>query len=138
MKSIVVSLFAVVVFLITLPLLASAQEIKKGDQKTLVVSAGVDVENPDPARKSSDPFAADYYDVCGVKNGGTVTVEGIDGDLLLVRYSVTGPQYHPRDCLTGVLFFTTKKDFFMMTAVDSRIQAEKERKKVLLKRFADD
>lgn len=125
----IVSLFAVALLI---PPLVSAQEIKKGDQATVLGWTSVDVKNLDPVENSSASFS--YSMSCGIHHGGTVTVVGIDGNRLLVRYSI-GSAQNGMCCPTGVLFFTTKETFSKMKEEYRQIRAAEQNEKNLVKRL---
>lgn len=130
MKRMIISLFAVALLI---PSLASAQEIKKGDTATVPGWAWVDVKNRDPV-KSGNGSSFGYGESCGIQHGGTVTVVGIEGNRLLVRYSIGGTQFGT-PCPTGVLFFTTKETFLKMTAEYRRVRQSEQAEKDLVERL---
>lgn len=71
----VILLFAVVSLLV--PLLAFAQEFKKGDQATVPDWTWVEVKNLDPGVVWNGNSSFGYGDPCGIQRGGIVTVVGI-------------------------------------------------------------
>lgn len=129
MKSLVVSLF-VVWFLLGLPLLASAQEVKQGDQATVPNEEVVDVKNP------SEIGSLSYGDSCIIKRGGRLTVVGmavdINGPRLLVRYMLSDGKRNAAECPTGILFFISKQKFSEMSAEYQKIQEAEAREKVIV------
>ncbi len=109
-------------------------DIKKGDTATVPGHAWVDVKNLGSVRSGNSSF--EYGHSCSIKRGGTVTVAGIDGDRLLVRYSVDGTQYGA-PCPTGILFFTTKEKFSKMTMEYHKIITAEEAEQSLVKRLSN-
>jgi len=129
MKRTIISLFAGVPLI---PSLASAQEVKEGDTATVPGWAWVDVKNPEPIKSGNTSFG--YNESCGIQHGGTVTVVGIEGNRLLVRYSIGGTQFGT-PCPTGVLFFTTKETFSKMTAEYRRVRQSEQNEKDFVKQL---
>lgn len=130
MKRMIISLFMVALLI---PSLASAQEVKKDDKAIVSSWAWVDVKNPDPVESGNSSFG--YGQSCGVQYGGTMKVVGIEGNRLLVRYSIDGTQFGS-PCPTGVLFFITKESFSKMTAEYHRVRAAEQSEKDLVKRLS--
>jgi hypothetical protein len=114
------------------PSLASAQEIKKGDKATVPDWTWVDVKNPESVESGNTSFG--YGEHCGIQRGGTVTVVGIEGNRLLVRYSISGTQFGT-PCPSGILFFTTKETFSKVTAEYRRVRAAEQSERNLVKRL---
>lgn len=119
--------------LIMIPVLASANDIKKGDVAKVPSWTWVDVKNVQPVKSGNTSFS--YGEHCGVQHGGTVTVLGVVGDRVLVRYSIADVQYGT-PCPSGIVFFTTKGTFSAMTAEYHRINAANEREKNLVAKLS--
>ena len=125
---------AIVAFmLVLLPLRSSAQQVKKGDRATVPGWTRVEVKNPEPVK--SVISSVGYGEFCGIQQGSTVTVVGIEGDRLLVRYSIGGGGPRGTPCLSGVVFFTTKEAFSKMTAEYHRVQKAEQDELELVRRL---
>lgn len=112
------------------PLFASAAEIREGDTTTVPEIMSVIVKNLEPIGNGS--FR--YGDQCNIKHGAKVTVVGIDGNRVLVRYSLAEYNSHAgSSCMHGVLFFVTKAEFLGMSAKHAATSGEKKIIKQLLK-----
>ena len=109
-----------------------AQDIKKGDEAKVPIWEWVNVKNPNPVKSGNSTFS--YDDFCGIQYGGTVTMVGIEGDNLLVRYSIDGTQYGT-PCPDGALFFITKERFSKMTDEYNRIFSAKKAEKNLVQKL---
>ncbi len=110
----------------------AAQEIKKGDKATVPAWEWVEVRNLEPVKGGNHDFG--FGDSCGIEEGGTVTVVGIEGGRLLVHYSISGTKFGT-PCPNGVLFFTTKERFSRMTAEYNRMRAAKQGEKDTVRRL---
>ena len=129
MKRITALLFAAVLLI---PSLVLAQNIKKGDTAIVPDWEWVDVKNARPVSSGNNEFG--YGRSCGVKRGGIVTVVGIDGDRLLVRYQIAGTPFGT-PCPSGVLFFIKKETFSKMTAEYHRVLKAEQDEKNLIERL---
>ena len=108
--------------------LVLAEEIKKGDTQTVPDREWVDVVNPKPVEQKYRGSTKDLKrgDTCSIQKGGKVTVIGIDGDRVLVRYTSPAPSIGT-PCPSGVLFFVSKDKFQDMTPRYSEITAQEKR-----------
>jgi hypothetical protein len=106
--------------------------IKKGATATVPGWKWVDVKNSAPLKIGKSSFG--YGETCGIQRGGVVTVVGIEGDRILVRYSMPGLPSGTA-CPSGVLFFTDKRTFSGMTAEHRRIDETERAEKSLVERL---
>ena len=120
-----------VVAMLALSTAALGADPKKGDTAKVGGWEWVDVKNTEVVRSGNNEFS--YNRSCGIQQGGTVTVVGIDGDRLLVRYSINGTMYGT-PCPSGIVFFITKERFSKMTAeFNSAVTAENAEKSIIKK-----
>ncbi len=127
--------------LLMFPLLASAQGIldgvilvEKGDTAIMPHPKLVTLKNLE--KISVVPGAPNRYgEECVTERGGTLSVVGIDGDRLLVRYSITAR--NAGHCQSGSLFFVGMQEFSEMTAKFRQLQEDEEKEKALIKRFLE-
>lgn len=108
--------------------------ITKGDKATVPDNMWVAIKNLEPLKSKNNEFS--YGDRCVIQRGGTVKVVGIDGDHVLVRYSIKGPQFGA-SCPSGALFFITKTEFSEMTARYHQVQKREEGGKTLIRRLTE-
>jgi hypothetical protein len=133
-KFFAVSLSLTVALLV--PSLILAQDIKKGDKTVVPSWELVEVKNLEPI-KSSGNRDFSYGDSCDIQKGGTVTVVGIDGERLLVCYSISGGPQHGISCPSGVVFFIKKEHFTRMITEHNRVRAAEQAEKDLIKRLLE-
>ena len=91
------------------------QEIRNGSEVTVLNWKWVEVKNTQPIKNGNNTFIPGAQ--CGVEVGGVVTVVKIDGNDLVVRYSIGGPRQNTTYgtlCPTGVFFSTTRESFSRM------------------------
>jgi len=69
------------------------------------------VQNPDGISGSKKKFA--YGSQCQAKHGGVLTVIALDGEALLIRYSISGLQRGSK-CPNGTLFHERTEKFNMV------------------------
>ncbi|MCK5416814.1 hypothetical protein KAI92_05305 [Candidatus Parcubacteria bacterium] len=124
--------FAVIIALFVVTAGAFAQDVQKGDSAKVLSREWVDIKNPDPIKNRNVTFK--YDDSCNIQCGGIVTVVGIHGDLLLVRYTIDDKQSSGTLCPSDVVFFVAKEKFLTMTdKYNRRVQDEKTSEKNLIK-----
>ncbi|MDP1689629.1 MAG: hypothetical protein Q8L52_00245 [bacterium] len=110
---------ALVALILLVPALASAQDVKKGEKQIVPAWTWVEVRNLEPIESGNTGFA--FGESCGIQGGGSVSAVGMDGNRILVRYSITGVQYGSA-CPAGVLFFMAKDSFAKMTVEYRQVQ----------------
>lgn len=124
--------FFIILAIIFMPMAAFGAGIKKGDVAFAPNLGWVDVKNLDTVRGGNSEFI--YGDVCGIFDGGTIAVIGIDSERVLARYSIEGAQFGGA-CPSGIIFFIPKDRFPRMTekdraaAIAAKIKAAAEKAK---------
>lgn len=119
------------VALLVLPMAAFGVDIKKGDTAKVGGWEWVDVKNLQTVPSGNTSFS--YGDSCGIQQGGVVVV-GIEGNRVLVRYSINGTMCGT-PCPNGVVFFLTKERFSRMTAEYHSAVAAEDADKNLVKKL---
>ncbi|MFC1756325.1 hypothetical protein ACFLY1_00045 [Patescibacteria group bacterium] len=95
------------IFVLATPLCVLAQNVKVGDEILVIEGKPVIAKKVNSAEKISS-FGG-TYESCQIERGGNAIVVGVQGELLLVRYSIEHPKL-PNSC-DGRLIITTKKLF---------------------------
>lgn len=101
-------------------------KIEKGDVGIVSEDYSVYVWNPEPIRNKDQIFK--YGDSCTIEMGNSVSVIGLDGGWVLIRYSVaSAPNLHR--CPSGIVSYIPKDLFLEMKSA----QEEKDKVRQLLK-----
>ena len=103
MKIILLSL----ILALSIPLCVLAQNVKMGDEIFVTDGKAVIAKNDNPSEKSNS--LGGNYEPCQIERGGNVIVVGVQGELLLVRYSIKHSKLD--NSCDGRLIITTKKLF---------------------------
>ena len=134
MKSSVLFATAICVLSLVVPsdvreISAQELEIKKGDVATISNMEYVGVKN---LEQLGNYF---YGSTCNTDPGDTLTVIGIDGDKLLVRYNKNGNSAY--SCPSGIIFFITKDEFLKMKHTEEKAEQKERAEKGLIRRLLE-
>jgi hypothetical protein len=110
--------------------------IKKGDTAIVGKWDWIDVQNLHPVTQKfsngQKPLVAG--DTCGIEEGGVVTVIGVEGDRVLVRYKAPGSPMGTR-CPSGVIFFVSKDTFLGMSETYKQVMLQKENERLIVEKL---
>lgn len=137
-EKLLIPVLAIIIVMIVMALVVwqtNRIEVKNSDQATIPADLVVRAVNLEPIKIKDNTIK--YGVECKLQQGNTITVVGIDGFNLLVRYKAD--RERSGFCPTGTLFFTDKQEFSRMTDQYKKyIRSESEAKDTVKKLLGEE